>query len=63
MSCSVCKEIAINCDNCGDLLKTDFFCFKDEQGRHHFCDGMCFDIWIVEENKNQLEDAHHKEKE
>lgn len=58
MICSVCSAVTINCDNCGDLLKTDFFCFEDES-RHHFCDGMCFEIWIVEENKNQLEDAHN----
>jgi len=52
----------MNCANCGDLLKKDFFCFNNVEGDYHFCDGMCFDIWIVDENKKQLKEAHdHKE--
>ena len=62
MACSVCHAVTMNCANCGDLLKKDFFCFNNVEGDYHFCDGMCFDIWIVDENKKQLKEAHdHKE--
>jgi len=57
MACNICSAVVIYCDYCGDGLGSAFFCFEDEDGSHHFCSGLCFDLWIVEENKNQLEDA------
>ena len=59
MKCNVCKAVElIGCDHCGDVFRSIIFCFSDDNGNHHFCSEMCFNLWIVDKHKSRLRRSH-----
>lgn len=54
MECNVCKAKVLRpCKYCGDNFKA-VFCFSDDDGNHHFCSELCFELWIVAKYKHRL---------